>query len=582
MYCSNCGAKLDDGAKFCHECGTPVLPINTPQLLQQEAAPAPQTPAFGMGEPVSAPSEAPVLQMPQGTPASVDPDPAVSAAPVFEMPQPAASEPLPEAPFRQDAPSYPEPVHFPEPPVFPGDDAPVSAPQAPVFPNAETPAQSAPVQSMYRESTNTAPTQFSGSTQYSGASVSGSGSGTPPQAPNVQSYDYGHNGAAAAGTKTKKKRSYILPIIIIFALVAVGYHFFFGGGSDPGPGPEPDPAPPITVTDPTQLDEYKEALEAMEDGDYDTAAELLEELYEEFPDSYDVYTNYFQALKEVTSQLMDEGDFMEAEPRLHTLISLSDSSGEEVAESFYMTWIGAILRGDCSDDIAVVAEKADPYLSEENKELLNTILSSVNDTSLTDVADMIASSSDNGDDRDAAFALSAYYLQISREIGTQSGYEVKVEGKEHSSVIFYYDDYQDSYVAYYGDTDDSGKRSGTGMIYTSGENSSDEPYLYFYYCGWENDLPNGDFVEVVLIGTDYDRRYIYSGKLVDGLYYGEITENYEGTEYKFTIDEQGRYVVIDKDENGYNIVAYATDGSEQYLYVTDDALDDTNGVDLYF
>ena len=48
------------------------------------------------------------------------------------------------------------------------------------------------------------------------------------------------------------------------------------------------------------------------------------------------------------------------------------------------------------------------------------------------------------------------------------------------------------------------------------------------------------------------------------------------------IDEQGRYVVIDKDENGYNIVAYATDGSEQYLYVTDDALDDTNGVDLYF
>ena len=135
MYCSNCGAKLDDGAKFCHECGTPVLPINTPQLPQQEAAPAPQTPAFGMGEPVSAPSEAPVLQMPQGTPASVDPDPAVSAAPVFEMPQPAASEPLPEAPFRQDAPSYPEPVHFPEPPVFPGDDAPVSVPQAPVSPS---------------------------------------------------------------------------------------------------------------------------------------------------------------------------------------------------------------------------------------------------------------------------------------------------------------------------------------------------------------------------------------------------------------------------------------------------------------
>ena len=581
MYCSNCGAKLDDGAKFCHECGTPVLPINNPQLPQQEAAPAPQTPAFGMGEPVSAPSEAPVLQMPQGTPASVDPDPAVSAAPVFEMPQPAASEPLPEAPFRQDAPSYPEPVHFPEPPVFPGDDAPVSAPQAPVFPNAGAPAQSAPVQSMYRESTNTAPTQFSGSTQYSGASVSGSGSGTPPQAPNVQSYDYGHNGAAAAGTKTKKKRSYILPIIIIFALVAVGYHFFFGGGSDPGPGPEPDPAPPITVTDPTQLDEYKEAIAAMEDGDYELATELLEELYEEYGDSYDVYHNYFQALKELTLQLMDDGDYTEAEPRLHQLISLSDSSGEDVAENFYMSWIREILQGNCDDDIYEVAEKARPYLSEENQELLDTILSGVTDTTLADIAGMIASSADEGKEYEAAYIMSAYYVQISRELAGDSGVKVDVEGMNYPTVIFYYDDYYDNYAAYYGSLDAGGKRSGTGTIFTSGEYASGDPYLYFYYCGWENDLPNGDFVEVIITGEEYDRTYVYSGKLADGRYVGDILETYEGMEYKFSVDEDGHYIVLDTDENGYYIIAYATDGSGQYLYVGEDALDDVVGVDLY-
>ena len=52
-------------------------------------------------------------------------------------------------------------------------------------------------------------------------------------------------------------------------------------------------------------------------------------------------------------------------------------------------------------------------------------------------------------------------------------------------------------------------------------------------------------------------------------------------EYKFSVDEDGHYIVLDTDENGYYIIAYATDGSGQYLYVGEDALDDVVGVDLY-
>ena len=48
MYCANCGAKLDEGSKFCHNCGHPV----------QSASPAPQ-----QAVPVPVPEDyIPVLQ----------------------------------------------------------------------------------------------------------------------------------------------------------------------------------------------------------------------------------------------------------------------------------------------------------------------------------------------------------------------------------------------------------------------------------------------------------------------------------------------------------------------------------------
>ena len=41
MYCQNCGAKLNDGAKFCHECGAPCSSNNTREIQAEQVEPIP-------------------------------------------------------------------------------------------------------------------------------------------------------------------------------------------------------------------------------------------------------------------------------------------------------------------------------------------------------------------------------------------------------------------------------------------------------------------------------------------------------------------------------------------------------------
>lgn len=78
MTCPTCGAQLNDGLKFCTQCGTP---------LQVAEAPVVETPAY----------EAPAYEAP-----------AYEAAPVYEAPAQAA--PVYEAPTYESAPAYEAPV----------------------------------------------------------------------------------------------------------------------------------------------------------------------------------------------------------------------------------------------------------------------------------------------------------------------------------------------------------------------------------------------------------------------------------------------------------------------------------------
>ncbi|MBP0968704.1 MAG: zinc-ribbon domain-containing protein, partial [Oscillospiraceae bacterium] len=242
MFCSNCGAKLDDSAKFCPECGHPV---NASGTVPAPVAETPAAPAFDTASAASVSGEVPVFQMP-GTQPVIEQDPTVNQAPILEMPASSAPQTFsnvdPE-PFRQDAPSYPEPIQFPEPPVFPDDPQPA----------AQTSQQSAPLyqqsSSIYQQPSAGTQTASANATQYNLNST-----GQLP--PTTGTY----NTAAVQdnGKKSKKGSNsrYILPIIIVGLLIAAGWYFLFGGNSSNEP----------KVTDPTQLEEYQIAVEAFDSG----------------------------------------------------------------------------------------------------------------------------------------------------------------------------------------------------------------------------------------------------------------------------------------------------------------------------
>ena len=70
MFCRNCGAGLDDGAKFCRICGAPVSPVAHP-APSVEVSPAEPAPASVAATPTPVSGEtptAPQVSMPEGVP----------------------------------------------------------------------------------------------------------------------------------------------------------------------------------------------------------------------------------------------------------------------------------------------------------------------------------------------------------------------------------------------------------------------------------------------------------------------------------------------------------------------------------
>ena len=133
MFCTNCGAQVPDGSKFCTSCGSPIAAAPAPAPAPVPSAPAPEpapmpepptpkpvptpepvaTPApepAPMPEPAAAPVPmpvpTPVNEVPQAAPvptpvptaAPVPPAPAPAAAPVPPAPQTNYGSPVPPAP----------------------------------------------------------------------------------------------------------------------------------------------------------------------------------------------------------------------------------------------------------------------------------------------------------------------------------------------------------------------------------------------------------------------------------------------------------------------------------------------------
>ena len=117
LFCTQCGAALDEGAKFCTSCGAVVESVAEPV---SESAPV-------AAEPVAEPVVAQAAPVPER-------EPAMAAAPV-SAPSPAQPE-RPVEPAAQPQPAYQQPVQPQQPPV-----------QRPAAPQAQArPAYQPPVQ----------------------------------------------------------------------------------------------------------------------------------------------------------------------------------------------------------------------------------------------------------------------------------------------------------------------------------------------------------------------------------------------------------------------------------------------------
>lgn len=107
MFCTNCGAQVPDGSKFCTHCGSPIAAAPAPAPAPVPPAPAPEPVVPSAPEPASAPEPVatptpepaaapiptPVNEAPQAAPI---PTPVPTAAPVPPAPAPAAA-PVPPA-----------------------------------------------------------------------------------------------------------------------------------------------------------------------------------------------------------------------------------------------------------------------------------------------------------------------------------------------------------------------------------------------------------------------------------------------------------------------------------------------------
>jgi len=228
MNCTNCGAKLEDSAKFCGVCGTPAQvnapPPQEPVYSAPAYEPPPQEPVY------AAPAYAPPPQE-QAYPAPAyapPPQEPVYAAPAYAPPpqEQAYAAPIYEQPPLD--PSYPAPAYAP-PPQEQAYAAPIYE-QPPLDPSYPAPAYAPPPQEQAYSQPQYAPPPYGG---------------PPPGAT---------PGAAAGGRKKGINLKILIPVAAAVLLLAVfaGLWFFtdiFTGGSGGGKTDTTEP-PPRTETTP--------------------------------------------------------------------------------------------------------------------------------------------------------------------------------------------------------------------------------------------------------------------------------------------------------------------------------------------
>ena len=477
MYCANCGAKLDEGSRFCHNCGAPVQ--SAPSVTQQTA------PVSQATQPAQAPAaaeEIPVLQ----------------------------AEFIQEPAIPQQAPAYTAPVQD-------------SIPQAPLQPSV--------------------PYGTTGG--------------------DVPSYTVPSSGTGKSGKGRKVLRA-VIAVIAILAVLGGGYLALFGKGGLPG------------------VDYAAKGREAYEQEDYENAVTYLEKAYEKDPTDEEVIDMLYTSHQTLAMDSYYSGDYSGSEPHLLRMTELAgDGSLDSAMAAFYTEWLERITRGGESSDPAKVLKNAERFLDEDYMNYYTSFFSDI--STPEELAELIAVFYEGNRSPGICLLLHRHEDIVEKAVKNSgvSVYTVGLYGHKYPYVVLRPQRGGEGYSAYYGELDDSGARSGIGAIYCYRSNNGD-PYLYYYLSGWSGDLPNGQFVEIVLKDENFSVYNSYTGNLYNGYYNGYITTRFDdGVEYQ-SFYMNGIVSPIRTDDEGRTVIAVATDGSDKYLYSTVPGTDNTQyGVDEY-
>lgn len=144
MFCTNCGAQVPDGSKFCTRCGSPIAaaPASAPTPVPPAPAPEPAPVPEPVATPAPAPEPIPAPPMPEQVAApepAPAPEPVATPAPVPEQVAVPVPTPVNEAPQAAPVPT-PVPTAAPVPPA----PAPAAAPVPPAPTPAAAPVPPAP------------------------------------------------------------------------------------------------------------------------------------------------------------------------------------------------------------------------------------------------------------------------------------------------------------------------------------------------------------------------------------------------------------------------------------------------------
>ena len=605
MYCLRCGTKLSENARFCTNCGSTMLseqpPVRTQAsssvqpardhaipLKRREADPVPvqeappvQTdrsiPVRRPGQ-VSVPEPEPEKKPEEIRQRAIAPPPAREGGPA---PHPFAPRPLASvqhasdstpaaaaAAAREDAaPGISGNREEDIPVTVPAEEPEVTIPAQPEVPAAAE--ETAVAAAIGQEPEAPEDAAENTSVQTSGESPEEKSTAPADEPESAASGGTSAEEAPAAGEDKKEKavrtrKQYIAAAAAVVVLLAGIFYAF-------------------RIWPQKQFEKfYAVGSEALEQLDYETAAENLALAYKIKQDDPSLNEMLYRAYGGIFDQKVSEGDTEGAITAGRGMVGLIPENDEQVKESLgglYLTYVRTLLMDGRLEKASGTVTAANGYVTDDVLTELQYLHASF--SQLSSFAETVARMSDSGEHKDICTMIEEIKPLIITCSDTSSGRQpvVRVNSRSHEYVVFYRHS-SGQYYIFYGDLTDEGQRQGKGTIYYDGRSTSKD-MLYYYTSGWENDKPNGEFSEHEFTGSSYGTETIYEGSLKDGYFDGKISITWGSAGVYYGEYHNGRVTVQDIDEaTGRYIIAY-NEAHDDFLSFPKDPSSSRFGVDFY-